>query len=497
MNLATARSEKRAREVGVRKVLGMGRQSLIFYFIGEALLMAVIAAALAVIIILVALPAFNLLTQKSLSLELNNLFHITVLAAIIIICGLAAGCYPALYLSSFNPVSVLKGMKLKTSSAALIRKGLVVFQFAASIVLIISTIIVYQQIQHGKSRNLGFNKNNLLQTNVVGDIARNYSSIKHDLLNTGAIENVSLSDYSTIYSGNNTGGLAWDGKSTATQILISQRNVSPGFFSTWGINILKGRDIAETDSVVVNKTINIVITTSLEKIMGEGSALGKKIRYEGDNSGMAAQVVGVANDYVYGNMYGKPDPVMFFYSRPENATQMYIRLKPEADIEKSLLQMQEIIKKYNPAYPFVYQFVDEQFNQMFLSEALIGKLSGIFSTLAIIISCLGLFGLAAYTAERRIREIGVRKVLGASVASITTLLSKDFLKLVGIACLIAFPTAWWVMHNWLQHYQYRVNISWWIFLAAGLSSMLIALITISFQSVKVAIANPIRSLRTE
>jgi predicted permease len=497
MNLTTARSEKRAKEVGVRKVLGAGKQNLVFQFIGEALLMAFVAAILSVIIMALTLPAFNLLVEKNLSLALNNGLHITAFMVITIVCGLLAGSYPALYLSSFNPVFVLKGLKLKTGSAAFVRKGLVVLQFTVSIILIISTIIVYQQIQHVKSRNLGFDKNNLLQTAVVGDVAKNYTAIKLDLLKTGMIEDVALSDHATIYGGNNTGGLTWEGKATTAQVLISQRYVSNGFFKTSGIKILEGRDIAETDSAMVNKTINIVITQSLEKLMGKGSALGKSLHFEGDDSGVRAEVVGVVNDYVYGDMYGKPDPVMFFYSKPENTTEMYIRFTPQADVERALAQAQTIMKKYNPVYPFTYQFVDDQFNQMFLSEALISKLSRVFAALAIIISCLGLFGLAVYTAERRTKEIGVRKVLGASVTGITALLSRDFIKLVAVACLIAFPVAWWMMHNWLQHYQYRVEISWWIFLLAGISAILIALITISFQSVKAAVANPVKSLRTE
>ncbi|HVW99802.1 MAG TPA: ABC transporter permease, partial [Candidatus Babeliaceae bacterium] len=423
MNLATARSEKRAKEVGLRKVLGIGKKNLIFHFIGEALLMAAIATALALVIMLIALPAFNELVQKNLSLALSNPIHIIALIIITTACGLLAGSYPALYLSSFNPVSVLKGVQLNSNNAAFIRKGLVIIQFAVSIILIISTIIIFRQIQHVKSRNLGFNKNNLLQTGVTGDIAKNYISIKQDLLNTGLVDNVALSDHATLYGGNNTGGLTWDGKPATAQILISQRYISPSFFNTSGIKILEGRDIEETDSDIVNKTINIVITQSLEKLMGKGSALGKKIRYEGDNSGMAAQVVGVVNDYVYGDMYGKPDPVMFFFSKPENTTVMYVRLKAQADVEKSLEEMKATMRKYNPAYPFTYQFVDDQFNQIFVSETLISKLSRVFAALAIIISCLGLFGLAAYTAERRTREIGIRKVLGASVGGITALLS--------------------------------------------------------------------------
>jgi predicted permease len=497
MNLSTARSEKRAKEVGVRKVLGAAKQKLVFQFISEALILAFLSAILSVIIISLALPAFNTLVQKNLSLGINNPKHIMALLAITAVCGLIAGSYPSLYLSSFRPVFVLKGIRLKDGSAALIRKGLVVLQFSISIILIISTIIIYQQLQHVKSRGLGFNKNNLLQIDMKGDMARNYVPIKQDLLNTGFIENVALSDHVTLYDGNNTGGLTWNGKTSTAPVLISERYVTPNFFNTSGIKILSGRDVTETDSAMVNKTINAVITQSLEKLMGGESALGKTLHYEGDTSGTKAQVVGVVNDYVYGNMYGKPDPVMFFYSKPENTTEMYVRLKQNAGIEKTLAQIQDIIKKNNPAYPFTYQFVDDQFNQIFLSEVLIGNLSKVFASLAIIISCLGLFGLAAYTAERRTREIGIRKVLGASVSGIAGLLSKDFLKLVVIACLLAFPVAWWMMHNWLQNYQYRIIINWTIFFTAGIVAVLIALITISFQSIKAAVANPVKSLRTE
>ncbi len=497
MNLATARSEKRAREVGVKKVLGAGKRDLIFQFISEALFMALLSAIFAVIIMWLTLPVFNTLVQKNLSLGLGNPLHITALLLITLICGFIAGSYPSLYLSSFKPIFVLKGLKLKDSSAAIIRKGLVVLQFSISIILIISTIIIYQQIQHVKNRNLGLNKNNLLDIGMTGDMAKNYTPIKQQLLNTDMVESVALSDYTTLYGGNNTGGLTWDGKTSTAQILISPRNVSPGFFNTSGIKILEGRDITVTDSAMVNKTINMVITQTLEKLMGKESALGKTLHFEGDTSGVQARVVGVVNDYVYGDMYGKPDPVMFFYCKPENAKRMYVRLKPQAGIEKSLAQIQNIIQKNNPAYPFTFQFVDDQFAQMFFIEMLISKLSRLFAALAIIISCLGLFGLAAYTAERRTKEIGIRKVLGASVSGITGLLSKDFLQLVCIACLVAFPIAWWAMHNWLQGYKYSIDISWWIFLAAGISAILIALITISFQAIKAAIANPVKSLRTE
>ena len=496
MNLATARSEKRAREVGVRKVLGAVKQNLISQFIGEAIFMAFIAAILAIILISLALPSFNVLVQKDLSLGLDKPLHLLALLVITLISGLIAGSYPSLYLSSFNPAFVLKGLKLKTGSAEIIRKGLVILQFTISIILIISTIVIYQQIQHVKSRSLGFNKNHLLEINTNDEFTKNYDVIKQDILNSGFVDNLALSDYRTLYGGNNTDGLIWEGKPANSKVLVSNRGVSPGFMNTYGLKILEGRDFIITDSITSKKQ-NILITKSLEELMGRGNALGKTLRWDGDTSGAILTVVGVVNDFVYGDMYGKPDPVFFYCPDYKNTSEMYVRLKPIANLETALKQIEAIIKKDNPSYPFTYQFVDDQFNKMFLNEALIGKLSRVFAGLAIFISCLGLLGLAAYTAERRTKEIGVRKALGASVTSITTLLSKDFIKLVVTSCIVAFPAAWWMMSSWLQNYKYRIGISWWIFLLAGISAILIALITISFQSVKAAIANPVKSLRTE
>jgi putative ABC transport system permease protein len=242
--------------------------------------------------------------------------------------------------------------------------------------------------------------------------------------------------------------------------------------------------------------MNVIITKSFEQLMGKGSALSKTFRWEGDTSGFVVTIVGVVSDFVYGDMYGKPDPVFFSCIQNESASELYVRLKT-ADVETAIKKIEGVIRKDNPSYPFTYQFADEQFNKMFLNEQLISELSRIFAALAIIISCLGLFGLAAFTAERKTKEIGIRKVLGASVTSISTLLSKEFLQLVAISCVVAFPVAWWMMNSWLQNYKYRIGISWWIFAAAGISALLIALITISFQSVKAAIANPIKNLRTE
>jgi putative ABC transport system permease protein len=505
MNLATARSEQRAKEVCVRKVLGSDKRRLICQFIGEALFMAFLSAITAVTIIQLALPSFNLLVQKNLSLNLTDPIHLFSLTIIIVICGVIAGSYPSLYLSSFNPVFVLKGVRLKTGSAAFIRKGLVVMQFAVSIILIISTIIIYLQIQHVKSRDLGYNKNNLLELDAQPDVVKNFDAIKQDLRNTNVVSNATLADHTTINAGNNTTAVNWQGKDPNSIIVISQRLVSKEFLSTVGLHLLEGRDFEPTDVVEFNNNhlpkdsnvvFNVIITRSLERLMGKGSAIGKSLEKQNDVGAFHLKVAGVVNDYVYGDMYGQSSPVIF-YDIPQAANLMYIRLNREINIENALKRIESVMKKDNPAFPFQYRFVDEEFNNMFLSEMLISRLSRVFAALAIIISYLGLFGLAAYTAERRTKEIGIRKVLGASVASITSLLSIDFIKLVTISCVIAFPVAWWTMHDWLRNYKYRIEIGWWIFLAAGVSAILIALITISFQSLKAAFANPVKSLRSE
>lgn len=505
MNLATAGSEKRSKEIGVRKMLGSGKKTLIVQFIGEAIFMSLFAAFVAVILMWMLLPAFNSLVQKDLSLGLTNPYHLITLLLLTLLCGFIAGSYPSLYLSSFNPVFVLKGIKSKTGSAAIIRKGLVVIQFAVSIVLIISTIIIYRQIQHVKTRDIGYNKNNLLQIDAQGDIVKDFPAIKQDLINTGFVKDAALADHTTIDGGNNTTSIYWQGKDPNSNIIISQRLVSREFMATTGMHFIAGRDFQPTDAVEFgennmpkdsNLNFNVIVTQSMEKLLGKGSAIGKTLERPFNNSTFHLKVTGIVKDYVYGDMYGQSAPVIF-YDIPERTSLLYVRITPQSSPENALAKIASVMKKDNPAYPFEYKFVDDQFNQMFLSEMLISKLSRVFAALAILISCLGLFGLAAYTAERRTKEIGVRKVLGASVSGIAALLSKDFLKLVLISCIVAFPLAWLMMNNWLQNYQYRITISWWIFLIAAIVAIFIALLTVSFQAIKAAIANPVKSLRAE
>ena len=492
MNLATARSEQRAREVGVRKVLGAGKGKLIIQFIGESLIMSFISALLAIILIYLALPAFNSLVEKKIFLNLLNTAHSGGLILIALICGLVAGSYPAFYLSSFNPIIVLKGLKIKNGgSANFIRKGLVVIQFSVSIILIICTILIYQQINHVKERDLGYNRQNLVYMTANGRIKQNFNVIRDNLIASGVAENVSLSNSQVLNLGSNTGDFSWPGKDPQKQILITVEGVSPEYVSTMGMHIKAGRDFypglkADSGNVILNQAMAKLINKELERVVGTNISHGSK----------QLTVTGIIDDFIYNDMYSSGAPLILFVDT-SNVNYLTVRIKEGVNFPGAISKIESIMKSANPGFPFEYKFVDDQFNKFFQTETLIGKLAGVFAILAIFISCLGLFGLAAYTAEKRTKEIGIRKVLGASAQGLAALLSKDFLKLVVISCLIAFPIAWLMMNNWLQEYNYRIKISWVIFLVAGVLALLIALLTVSFQALKAAVANPVESLRSE
>jgi predicted permease len=494
MNLATARSEKRAREVGVRKVLGARKKNLIWQFIGEAMILSFLSLIIAIGIIYFVFPSFNGLVEKQLSVGLNDPLHISSLILIGLICGLVAGSYPALYLSSFNPIWVFKGLNLKGSGASIIRKFLVVLQFAVSIALIIVTVIVFQQVQYVKNRDLGYNKDNVIQTGLRGDMQKNFPVIKNQLLSSGFVENAAMSNLNQLYMGSSFGGYSWEGKDPSKDVLVTRDIISPGYLNTMGIQLIKGRDFYADGK---SDSLNLIVNETFAKIIAKDSKgdnmVGTILRTRDSTN---HTIIGVVKDFVFDDMYGKSDPLVF-QSYPEEFGYMYVRLKKQADVEKAIAKIENIVKTKNPGYPFNYIFVDDEFDRQFKSEMMIGKLSRIFAVLAIIITCLGLFGLAAYTAERRTKEIGIRKVLGASVTGIAGLLTKDFLKLIIISSIIAFPAAWWYIHNWLQNYAYRVRISWWVFIIAAVLAIFIALFTISFQAIKAALSNPVKSLRTE
>jgi len=490
MNLSTARSEQRAREVGVRKVMGASKGKLIGQFIGESLFLSFISAFLAVVLIYLSLSAFNGIVEKQLAVNIFEPTHIAALILIAVFCGLIAGSYPAFYLSSFNPVNILKGIKLKNGgSAVYIRKGLVVLQFSISVILIISTVIIYQQILHVKSRDLGYKKQDLVYTGLQGKMKSHFNAIKNDLQATGFVQNACQSNSRILQLGSNTADFQWEGKDPNKQVLITIEGVSPEYVSTIGMKLKAGRDFYSDMKADSN---NIIINEAMAKVMNKKDIVGRILNWNGSN----ITIVGVVNDFIYNDMYSTPAPLIM-YADTSNANVMSLRFKPGTNLTAALPAIEKVIKTYNPGYPFEYNFVDAEFDKIFKTETLIGKLAGIFSILAIFISCLGLFGLAAYTAERRTKEIGVRKVLGASTQNLAALLSKDFLLLVFISCLIAFPLAWWAMKNWLQTYTYRVEIHWTVFVLSGVLALMIAVLTVSFQAIKAAVANPVKSLRTE
>jgi ABC-type antimicrobial peptide transport system permease subunit len=329
----------------------------------------------------------------------------------------------------------------------------------------------------------------VLQTGLRGDMKKNFAVIKNQLLSSGYVENAAMSNLNQLYMGSSTGSYNWEGKDSTRKVLVTQDFISPEYIKTMGIQMIKGRDFYPDP---MQDSLNVIINETFAKIIGKKDIIGSWLR----NGSSNYTIVGVVKDFVFDDMYSKSDPLIF-RCWPDYFGYMYVRLKNQASVEKAVDKIEAIVKASNPAYPFNYVFVDDEFDKLFKSEMLIGRLSRIFALLAIVITCLGLFGLAAYTAERRTKEIGVRKVLGASVTGIAGLFTRDFLKLVILSSLISFPAAWWLMHTWLQNYAYRIQISWWVFIMAAALALFIAIFTISFQAIKAALTNPVKSLRTE
>src|SRR5579862_3560662 len=492
MNMSTARSEKRAKEVGIRKVIGAHKKSLVLQFIGESILLSFVAAIFALIFVQLCLPAFNLLTTKQLIIEYGSLYFWTLFAAFILFTGIVAGSYPAFFLSSFRPVAVLKGTFKKVNALMGPRKILVVLQFTFAIILIISTIIIEQQVKYAQERQTGYNKDNIINTFISGDVNKNYELIKNDLLSNNIA--LSLSKTSApLTEGWSSGGADWKGKSLNDRTEFNFYNTDGNIVKTAGLQLMQGRDIDiknfPSDSTAV------LLNESAVKVMGFKNPIGQII----DHGAWDADwhVIGVIRDFILQSPYETIKPMVIQGPHANWLNNIHIRLNGQNSTAENIVAVERIFKLYNPEYPFNYHFVDEDYGKKFADEQTTGTLTSLFAGLTVFISCLGLFGLAACMAEIRRKEIGVRKVLGASVASITTLLSKDFISLVLIAIIVASPVALWAMSKWLANYNYHVPISWWIFLIAGLLAILIALLTVSFQAIRAAIAKPVKSLRSE
>jgi putative ABC transport system permease protein len=490
MNLSTAKSEKRSKEVGIRKVMGALKKSLVSQFLGESVLIAFVAGILALFIVQFCLPAFNQLTGKHLYIEYGNLYFWMVAIGFILITGILAGSYPAFFISGFKPVRVLKGIVNKVNALILPRKILVVIQFSFAIALVICTLVIKSQIKYASGRSAGYERNNLIYVPIEGDIRKNYQQIKNQLLNSGAALAMSQTLSPLTQSWSSGFGLSWQGKDQNNTVTFNRSSTDGDLVKTAGMKLVQGRDIDilqfPSDSTAC------IINESAAKVMGLTNVQGQTI-YDDPTSW---HVVGVIKDFVLESPYQPIKPMIFKGPRSGRMT-LNIRLNNHYSPTQNLSTLAKIFKQFNPAFPFEYHFEDEEYAKKFGDEQLTSRLAGIFAGLTIFISCLGLLGLAIYMAENRIKEIGVRKVLGASVSNIIALLSRDFIKLVFIAILIASPIAWLVMDKWLQSFDYRVQISWTVFFLSGTSALTIAAMTISFQAIKAAIANPVSSLRSE
>ncbi len=488
MNLATARSERRAREVGIRKSVGSKRQELVAQFLGESLLITFIAYVLAIFLVEGVLPFYNDLVEKHLYVPyLSSQFWIFTLA-VIFITGLVSGSYPALYLSSFNVVKVLKGKIQVGKSASLPRKILVTLQFGFSIILIVGTIVVYYQIQHVKSRDLGYNQENLITIQYNNELRENYNTIKQELLRTGVVESVTRSNspITEIWSNNFMG---WPGKPEDLRVIFATVATEYDYTKTMGIKVLQGRDFSEDFK---SDTAAIIVNQAALDIMGLEDPIGQQL----DLWGGKRELIGVVDNTLMGSPFRAVGPLFMIMDR-DWISSVTIRLSKTDDLQASLEKVSNIFAQLNPAYPFEYSFADVEFKKKFTTIDLIGKLANLFAFLALFITGLGLFGLAAFTAEQRTKEIGIRKVLGATVTAVVVMISRDFSRLVIMAFIISAPIAWYAMDSFLERYPYRVDIPWWTFPLAGGLAFILAIGIVSMQALRAAVDNPVKSLRSE
>jgi predicted permease len=494
MNLSTARSAHRAREVGLRKVVGAQRQQVIRQFFGESLLFTFLSLMVALIIVRICLPAFRNLTAKPLPIKdfLDPAIILGILA-VTVVTGFLSGSYPALFLSSFQPVAVLKGSRVSGSRGGLFRKALVVLQFALSVMLIIGTVVIYNQVHFMKSKSLGFDKEHLLYVPIEGKLLDNIPSIKNEFLQHPGIRNVSATSHSPTGVYNNGQDWDWEGRDPNVNPLVTYFGVDPDFLETFKMELVQG----ETFRQGTGHTLSfVIINKRFAEIMGLPNVIGSRL----SQGTTHLQIIGVAKDFHFTPVNREIGPAIVYYDPTFKSFQTYrylfVRLNP-GDISASIAHIEKTVKSFNPDFPFEYRFLDDDYDMMYRGMEREMAVVRTFTILAILISCLGLFGLAAYTAEQRTKEIGIRKVMGASVPGIVSLLSKEYAKWVLVANLIAWPVSYFLMRGWLQDYHYRIGLGLPVFLLAAAISVLIAQLTVSYQAVRAARANPINSLRYE
>jgi len=491
INLSTASASKRAKEVGVRKVAGSGRFQLIGQFLSESMMIAMIALVIAFVLVKLALPAFNNLSGKQLTFNIQSILAFFTLG---ILVGFVAGIYPAFYLSSFKPIAVLKGKLSSSKRSYVLRSGLVVFQFFISVGLIIGTIVVYQQMKFIQNTNLGYDKTQLITLPDSWALGKNEQVYKQEMLNDPRIVNATASWYKPAGPTNNNNALAYPQGNNSLVMTSIEYRVDENYIPTMGMYMVTGRNFSKA---FTSDSLAIILNETAARSLGFGvmNAIGKTVIRENSARGtnVPFHVIGVIKNFNFKSLHEAISPLVMVLE-PEGG--LIFKIKT-ADVNALLATMKAKWDTYNTGEPFTYSFMDDLYNKNYSAEQKTGTILNIFSALTIFVACLGLFGLATYTSEQRTKEIGIRKVLGASVTQVTKMLSKEFLKLVFIASVIAFPAAWWAMNKWLQSFAYRINISWWVFVIAGFIALVIALVTVCWQAIKAAIANPVKSLRTE
>ncbi len=488
MNLATARSAKRAKEIGLRKTIGASRLSLIRQFYMEAFLLTACAFIAGLVLAFCLLPVFNQFTGKVLALPLINPGFWVAALALLTAIGLVAGSYPALFLSSMRPIQVLKN-NLRLGGAAFLRKGLMVFQFSLSVLLIIGMLVIYRQLNYIQTTHVGYDRENLMYIPIEGDLVKDYQAFKTEAENKVEILSVSKMRNSPTFIEHHVDGIAWPGKDPTVFVSFADAVVGYDFVKTLHLQVKEGRDFSPAFG---SDSAAYLLNESAARQMGFESAVGQTVDW-GNHPG---EIIGVLRDFHFTSFHQAIEPLIIRLDDNWAWGTILVRTKA-GSTQKAIATLEQLCKTFNPKTPFTYQFSDLEFSKLYKSEETVGKLSYSFALFAILISCLGLFGLAAFTAEQRTKEIGIRKVLGASVGGVVSLLSKDFIKLVLVAIVIACPIAWWVMNNWLAGFAYRITIEWWMFAAAGLAAVVITLLTISFQAVRAAVVNPVNSLRDE
>jgi ABC-type antimicrobial peptide transport system permease subunit len=488
MNLATARSESRAREVGIRKSVGSRRKELIIQFLGESILITFIAFLVALVMVELLLPLYNTLVDKKLFIDYSSVKLWASALGLVLATGIVAGSYPAFYLSAFQPVKVLKGKVQVGKGASMPRKVLVTLQFGFSILLIIGTVVIYQQIQHVKNREMGYDRENLMLIWTTSDIETKFETIRQELIRTGLVKSIAKSNspVTAIFS---TNTIEWPGMPEGPPAAFTTIATEYDYTETMGIKIIEGRDFSRDFK---SDSSSVVINRAAADLMGVENLLGEKIKMWGSEW----PIIGVMENVVMGSPYQPIDPLVMLFN-PGWSSTIAVRLNKTNELPKAISAVESVFKKHNPAYPFAYRFADTDFEKKFSTINLISKLASIFAALAILITCMGLFGLAAFTAEQRTKEIGIRKVMGATVGSLVLLITKDFSRLVILSFVISAPLAWWTMNNFLERYPYRIAIAWWILPLAGMIALVLALLIVSTQALRAARNNPSNSLRSE